>query len=54
MKQASTKFPEEITSDIQMRCIRDYQRAISDTSRRLLCGICGGLFQEDEIVSVSL
>jgi hypothetical protein len=54
MKQASTEFPEETTSDIQMRCIRDYQRAISDASRRLLCGICGGLFQEDEILSVNL
>ncbi len=54
MKQASIEFPEEITSNIQMRCIRDYQRAISDASRRLVCGICGGLFQEDEIVSVNL
>jgi hypothetical protein len=47
MKQASVDFPEEITSSIQMRCIRDYQRAISDASRRLLCGVCRGLFQED-------
>jgi hypothetical protein len=37
-----------------MRCIWDYQRAISDASRRLPCGICGGLFQEGEIISISL
>ncbi|KAH9203140.1 hypothetical protein DL95DRAFT_419284, partial [Leptodontidium sp. 2 PMI_412] len=54
MKQASADFPEEITSDIQMRCMKDYQRAISDASRRLPCGICGGLFQEDEMVSIDL
>ncbi|KAH8800697.1 hypothetical protein F5884DRAFT_534125 [Xylogone sp. PMI_703] len=54
MKQASTDFPEEITSDIQMGCMRDYQRAISDASRRLPCGICGGLFQEDDVVSIGL
>jgi hypothetical protein len=54
MKQASTEFPKEITSDIQMRCMRDYQRAISDASRRLPCGLCGGLFQEDEIISTGL
>jgi hypothetical protein len=44
MKQASTDFPENIGSKIQMGCMRDYQRAISDASRRLPCGICGGLF----------
>ena len=54
MKQASADFPEKIDSNIQMRCMRDYQRAISDASRRLPCGICGGLFQEDEMVSISL
>ena len=54
MKQASADFPEKIDSNIEMRCMRDYQRAISDASRRLPCGICGGLFQEDEMVSVRL
>ncbi|RDL37295.1 uncharacterized protein BP5553_04728 [Venustampulla echinocandica] len=49
MKQASTTFPEKITSDIQMRCMRDYQKAISNASRRLPCGLCRGQFQEDEI-----
>ena len=53
-KQASADFPEEITSDIQMRCMRDYQKAMSDASRRLPCGLCGGLFQEDEMMSISL
>jgi hypothetical protein len=37
-----------------MRCMRDYQGAISDASRRLPCGVCGGLFQEDEIISIGL
>ena len=54
MKLASVDFPEEITSDIQMRCMKDYQRAISDASRRLPCGLCGGLFQEDEMISIGL
>ncbi|KAL5350975.1 hypothetical protein ACLOAV_004548 [Pseudogymnoascus australis] len=54
MKQASADFPEGITSDTQMTCMRDYQRAISDASRRLPCGICGGLFQEDDMVSIDL
>lgn len=53
-KQASTNFPEDITSCNQMRCMRDYQSAISDASRRLACGICGGLFQEDEMISIGL
>jgi hypothetical protein len=52
MKQASADFPEKIPSDNQMRCMRDYQRAVSDASRRLPCGICGGLFQEDEVTCV--
>ena len=54
MKQASADFPEEISAYNQMRCMRDYQRAISDASRRLPCGICGGLFQEDEMISIGL
>lgn len=37
-----------------MRYIKDYQRAISDISRYLPCGIYGGLFQEDEMVSIDL
>jgi hypothetical protein len=37
-----------------MGCIREYQRAISDASRRLPCGLCGGLFQEDEMISIGL
>jgi hypothetical protein len=54
MKQASTNFPETITPTIQMECINAYQKAISDASRRLPCGICGGLFQEDDIISLGL
>lgn len=54
MKQASTHFPETITPSIQIECIKSYQRAILDASRRLPCGICGGLFQEDDIISVGL
>jgi len=54
MKQASAGFLEDITSEIQMRSMKDYQRAISDASRRLLCGICGGLFQENEIMNINL
>ena len=53
-RQASSDFPELITSAIQMSCIKDYQRAISDASRRVPCGLCGGLYQEDEVVSVGL
>ena len=53
-RQASADFPEGIASYNQMRCMKDYQRAISDASRRLPCGLCGGLFQEDEVVSVDL
>jgi hypothetical protein len=44
IKQGSADFPERITLNIQIRCIRDYQRAISDASRRLPCGFCEGLF----------
>lgn len=54
MRQATSDFPELITSAIQMSCMKDYQRAISDASRRLPCGLCGGLYQEDEIISVSI
>ena len=54
MKQASTNFPETITPSIQMECIKGYQRAISDASRRLPCRLCGGLFQEGEMLSVGL
>lgn len=54
MKQASTSFPEEITSYNQMKCMREYQRAISDASKRLPCGLCGGLFQADEMISIGL
>jgi len=54
IKQASTDFPERITSNIQMGCMKKYQRAISDASRRLPCGLCGVLFQEDEMKSISL
>jgi hypothetical protein len=54
MKQASADFPEMITPSIQMECIEAYQKAISDASRRLPCGICGGLFQEDNIISLGL
>jgi hypothetical protein len=43
MRQASTTFPEAITSSIQMSCMKAYQKAISDASRRLPCGLCGGL-----------
>jgi hypothetical protein len=34
--------------------IKDYKSAISDSSRRLPCGVCGGLFQEDEIRRIGL
>lgn len=54
MKQASTIFPEEITLYNQMGCMRNYQSAVSDASRRLPCGLCGGLFQEDDMISVDL
>jgi hypothetical protein len=41
MKQASTTFPEAITPSIQMSCMKAYQKAMSDASRRLPCGLCG-------------
>jgi hypothetical protein len=54
MKQASATFPEAITPSIQMSCIKDYQKSILEASRRLPCGLCGGLFQEEEVVNLSL
>jgi hypothetical protein len=54
MKQASSTFPEMITPAIQMSCMKDYQRAISNASRRLPCGLCGGLCQEEELISLGL
>ena len=54
MKQASADFPEKITPAIQRECMRAYQRALSDASRRLPCGVCGGRFQEDDIARVGL
>lgn len=54
MKQASTDFSEMSTPSIQMECMKAYQKAISNASRRLPCGLCGGLFQEDEMRSVGL
>jgi hypothetical protein len=44
MRQALATFLEAITLFIQMSCIKAYQKAISDTSKQLPCGICGGLF----------
>jgi hypothetical protein len=35
-----------------MRYMRDYHGAFSDASRCLPCEICGGLFQEDEMISI--
>jgi hypothetical protein len=54
MQEASSAFPETITPTIQMSCIRAYQTAISHASRRLPCGVCGGLYQEDQLLSTSL
>ena len=54
MGNVSLAFPEDITPKIQMSCMRAYQEAITRASLQLPCGICGGLFQEDSIVSVSL
>jgi hypothetical protein len=53
MKQASTDFPETITPSIQMECMKAYQKAISDASKRLPCGLCGGLFQENDVFKVN-
>ncbi|KAH7402988.1 hypothetical protein BKA64DRAFT_668103 [Cadophora sp. MPI-SDFR-AT-0126] len=54
MRQASTTFPEAITPSIQMSCMKAYQKAISDASRRLPCGLCGGLLQEEEVLNINL
>ena len=54
MGNVSLVFPEDITPRIQMSCMRAYQRAMAHASIRLPCGICGGLFQEDHTLSVSL
>lgn len=54
LKEASINFPEMVSASIQMECMKAYQKAISDASRRLPCRICRGLFQEDDTVSVSL
>jgi hypothetical protein len=54
MSEVSSTFPETITPSIQMSCLQAYQVAISHASRRLPCGICGGLYQEDRLFSTSL
>jgi hypothetical protein len=54
MGNVSLDFPEVITPEIQMACMRSYQEAITHASIRLPCGICGGLFQEDSALSISL
>ena len=54
MRQASTSFPEEVTPSIQMLSMKAYEKAISDAARRLPCGLCGGVFQEDEMKSIGL
>ena len=46
MKRALTTFPEVTMPSIQMSCMKAYQKAISDASKRLPCGLCGGLFHE--------
>jgi hypothetical protein len=54
MRQASANFPEEITPSIQMLSMKAYEKAISDAARLLPYGLCGGLFQEDEMIGVGL
>jgi hypothetical protein len=54
MSGVSLTFPETITPNIQMSCLQAYQQAISNASKRLPCGICGGLYQEDQVLSTSL
>jgi hypothetical protein len=54
MGNVSAAFPEDITPSIQMSCMRAYQRAIAYASIRVPCGICGGSFQEDHTLSISL
>jgi hypothetical protein len=54
MGTVSSAFPEVITPDIQMSCLRNYQQAIDHASTQLPCGICGGLFQKDSILYIPL
>jgi hypothetical protein len=54
MKNASAGFPDAVIPAIQMSCMRSYQRTISQASRRLPCGVCGGLFQEEEVLNISI
>jgi hypothetical protein len=54
MGNLSSTFPEVITPSIQMSCMRAYQGAIAHASIRLPCGICGGLFQADYTLHISL
>jgi hypothetical protein len=54
MGRVSSTFPEIITPSIQMSCMKAYQRVIAHASTRLPCGICGGLFQEDQTLYLSL
>jgi hypothetical protein len=54
MKRATTTFPEVITPSVQMSCMKAYQKATADASKRLPCGLCGGLFYEGETINVSL
>ena len=54
MGKVSLAFPEVITPTIQMACMRSYQEAITHASIRLPCGICGGLFQGDYALYISL
>jgi hypothetical protein len=54
MGNLSSTFPEVITPSIQMSCMRAYQGAIAHASIRLPCGICGGLFQGDYTLYISL
>lgn len=54
MGNVSSEFPELITPNIQMSCMRAYQAAVAHASIRLPCGICGGLFQVDSTFYISL
>lgn len=54
MENVSSQFPEVITPEIQMSCIKSYQKAIMHASARLPCGVCGGLFQENCVISIPL
>jgi hypothetical protein len=54
MSGVSSTFPKTITPDVQMPCLQAYQKAILAASKRLPCGICGGLYQEVQVLAVSL